>query len=137
MKTPIAQQGRLTLPKFLVVGGLGTATNLAIFFVTVDLRGWNPTIGAVLAFVVAAGQNYLLNHYWTFSHQVPRSASVGGFVRFLLVALVALSVNLGLLWAVLIAFDPPWKVIAQAVGILGGTAINYLGSKHWVFRAND
>jgi putative flippase GtrA len=128
---------RLVFPRFLVVGSLGTVTNLAIFFVTVDVAGWNPTAGATLAFIVAVGQNYVLNHYWTFSHVMKQMAvSFRGYARFMAVACVALCVNLALLWAVILGFDPPWKVIAQAVGILGGTVVNFLGSKYWVFKAH-
>lgn len=129
---------RLALVRFLIVGGLGTITNLAIFFILVDLQHWNPTVGAVIAFVASAAQNYILNHYWTFARQVAgAAASVQGYARYLTVALVALGVNLAVLWAVIALFDPPWKVIAQAAGILGGTAINYLGSKHWVFKTRE
>jgi len=31
----------------------------------------------------------------------------------------------------------PLKVLAQAVGILGGTIINFIGSKYLVFRKNE
>ena len=136
--TGISRKRKLALPRFLVVGGLGTVTNLLIFFVLVDLRAWHPTVGAILAFVVAAVQNYLLNHRWTFAHQV-RGAGVSlkGFVRFMVVALVALGVNLIVLWVVLKIFDPAWKVFAQAAGILAGTAVNFIGSKLWVFTSND
>jgi len=128
---------RMVLPRFLIVGSLGTVTNLAIFFTAVDIAGWNPTAGSIVAFVVAVGQNYVLNHYWTFSHVVKRaSVSLRGYARFMTVACVALCVNLALLWAVILGFDPPWKVIAQAVGIAGGTAVNFVGSKHWVFKAH-
>jgi dolichol-phosphate mannosyltransferase len=128
----------LVLPKFLVVGGLGTLTNLIIFFVTVDLRSWDPTLGAVLGFVAAVTQNYLLNHGWTFVRQVrgaPRS--LAGYARFVMVALLALGMNLAVLWAVLTLFDPRWKVIAQAVGIASGTAVNFLGSRFWVFAPRE
>ncbi len=30
--------------------------------------------------------------------------------------------------------DPAIKVVAQAFGIAGGTMINFLGSKYWVFK---
>lgn len=129
---------KLMLPKFLVVGALGAVTNLAIFFIVVDLRDWHPTLGAVLAFVAAVAQNYVLNHSWTFAHRVGDTpVSFQGYFRFMLVALTALAVNLAVLWTILYLFDPHWKVIAQAAGIAAGTTINYLGSKLWVFAANE
>lgn len=138
LKSKERAHGRLVLPRFLVVGLLGTITNLLIFFVLVDLRKWDPTVGSVLAFIIAVCQNYLLNHIWTFAHQVRgTTVSFKGYFRFMLVALAALGVNLVILWAVLILFDPPWKVIAQAAGIAVGTVINYSGSKLWVFKTNE
>jgi putative flippase GtrA len=129
---------KLMLPKFLVVGALGALTNLLIFFVVVDLRDWNPTVGATLAFVVAVGQNYLLHHSWTFAHRVAGTpVSFRGYLRFMLVALTALGVNLAVLWTILYLFNPPLKVIAQAGGIAAGTTINYIGSRLWVFAANE
>ena len=138
MENPASRERKLALPKFLVVGGLGIVTNLLIFFVLVDLKEWHPTVGAILAFVAAVIQNYVLNHRWTFAHQV-RGAGVSlkRFVRFMVVALVALGLNLVVLWAVLKMFDPTWKVFAQAAGILAGTMVNFLGSKSWVFASDD
>jgi putative flippase GtrA len=133
-----ARASKLALPRFLLVGGLGALTNLAIFFVTVDFQGWNPTVGAVCAFVAAAAQNYLLNHRWTFAHQVgDTGVSLRGYARFMSVAVAALGINIVVLWTILFLFDPPWKVIAQAVGISAGTAVNFVGSKYWVFTSHD
>ena len=129
---------RFTFPKFLVVGAIGTVTNLAVFFVVVDLARWNPSAGAILAFIIAVGQNYVLNHTWTFAARVGgASPSLRGYQRYLLVNSVGLAVNLVVLWLVLRAFDPQWKVLAQASGILAGTAVNYLGSTLWVFLRHE
>ena len=132
------RQHALALPKFLTVGFLGTITNLTVFFLVVDVRKWNPTFGAILAFVVAVAQNYVLNHTWTFAHQVRGApVSLGGYLRFFVVALGALAINLVVLWVVITLFDPHWKVIAQAAGILAGTAINYMGARFWVFVSHE
>lgn len=133
---PMLPGHRVTLLRFLVVGGVGTLTNLLVFFVLVDLRKWHPTLGAILGFAVASAQNYFLNHYWTFARQVRGApASAGGYLRFMTVSLAALGVNLLLLWTILWTFDPPWKSIAQAVGIAAATVVNYTGSRFWAFRA--
>ena len=86
------------------------------------------------AFISAAGQNYLLNHWWTFTNQMSDSPiSLQGYIRFMFIALGGFGINLIILWLVILFFNPQWKVIAQALGILGGTVFNYLGSKYWVF----
>ena len=90
--------------------------------------------GAAGAFIFAAGQNYLLNHWWTFTNQMSDSPiSLQGYIRFMFIALGGFGINLIILWLVILFFNPQLKVIAQALGILGGTIFNYLGSKYWVF----
>ena len=122
------------LLKFLTVGSLGTITNLIFFFFFVDIMEGDINTGAAGAFVSAAGQNYLLNHWWTFTSQMSDSPiSLQGYIRFMFIALGGFGINLIILWLVILFFNPQWKVIAQALGILGGTVFNYLGSKYWVF----
>ena len=43
----------LQLLRFSVVGGLGTVTNLVLFYFLVDVGGMAPLLGAVLCFAVA------------------------------------------------------------------------------------
>ncbi len=122
------------LLKFLAVGSLGTITNLIFFFFFVDIMEGDINTGAAGAFISAAGQNYLLNHWWTFTNQMSDSPiSLQGYIRFMFIALGGFGINLIILWLVILFFNPQWKVIAQALGILGGTVFNYLGSKYWVF----
>jgi putative flippase GtrA len=52
---------------------------------------------------------------------------------FLLASLAGLVVNLAVMNAVLRAFVLPYKVIAQACGILAGMAINFVLTKRAVF----
>ena len=53
------------------------------------------------------------------------------------VALGGFGINLIVLWMIILFFNPQLKVVAQAVGILGGTVFNYIGSKYWVFILRD
>ena len=132
--TPI----KFDLPKFLIVGAMGTATNLVFFFLVVDILSWDPTSGALGAFIIAVSQNYLLNNFWTFSRQMQHSPlSLQGYIRFMFVALGGFGINLIVLWMIILFFNPQLKVVAQAVGILGGTVFNYIGSKYWVFILRD
>jgi len=117
-----------------MVGGLGTVTNLIIFFLLVDVLLFNHLVIAVVSFLISMTQNYLLNHLWTFTEfTLDSKPTIQGLLKFTTVSAGGLVVNLLLLMLVLAFFDPPVKVIAQAVGILGGTAVNYFGSRYWVF----
>ncbi len=126
----------MRIPKFLMVGSLGTITNTAIFYVLVDKIGYPPIAISVIGFFVASIQNYMFNHFWTFSDMTQNSpASMKYYIKYLCIALMALVVNLIVLQYILIQYQPEPKVLGQAVGIIAGTTINFLGAKFWVFNA--
>ena len=126
------------IPKFLTVGLLGTFTNLILFYIFVDRWGFAALPVSTFTFFISSLQNYYLNHKWTFSDRtINKSVGVINYIKYLLVGLAGLSINLFLLWWLLYLFFPPLKVMAQAGGIAGGTIINFIGSKFWVFRKND
>ena len=126
------------IPKFLTVGLLGTLTNLILFYIFVDRWGFSALPVSTIIFLISSIQNYYLNHIWTFSDRtVNQPVGLISYVKYLLVALAGLSINLFLLWWLLFLFSPHLKVMAQAVGIAGGTIINFIGSKYWVFRKNE
>ena len=125
----------MNLPQFLIVGLLGTITNLVLFYIFVDILFYPPIIISVLTFLFASIQNYLLNHFWTFKKKIDENPpQIANYFRFLSVSLIGLTINLLILWWYINTFDPSIKVVAQAIGIAGGTTINFLGSKYWVFK---
>ena len=126
------------IPKFLTVGLLGTFTNLVLFYILADKWGYLALPVSALTFSISSLQNYYLNHIWTFSDRtVNQPVGFFSYVKYLFVALAGLGINLFLLWWLLHLFSMPLKVMAQAVGIAGGTIINFIGSKYWVFSSND
>ena len=126
------------ISKFLIVGLLGTVTNLILFYIFVDRWEFAALAASTFTFIISSLQNYFLNHIWTFSDQtVNQPVSLMYYIKYLSVALGGLAINLFLLWWLLFLFSPHLKVIAQAVGIAGGTIINFIGSKYWVFRKNE
>jgi dolichol-phosphate mannosyltransferase len=68
--------GKNTAPdqffKFAVTGGLGTITNLVIFFICADRLGLPEIPASVGCFLVAATQNYIINHIWSFSDKTEK-----------------------------------------------------------------
>ena len=125
----------MKLPKFLAVGLLGTITNLALFYFFVDILMFPALQISMITFLIASLQNYILNHFWTFTKTMnAEPPKILNYFRFLFVAMIGLFINLLILWWVIETFDPKIKVIAQAFGIAGGTMFNFLGSKYWVFK---
>ena len=125
----------MKLPKFLAVGLLGTISNLTLFYIFVDRLMFPALEISIITFLIASLQNYILNHFWTFTKTMDAEPpKILNYFRFLFVAMIGLFVNLLILWWFIETFDPTIKVIAQAFGIAGGTMFNFLGSKYWVFK---
>jgi putative flippase GtrA len=122
----------LQLVRFGFVGGIGFVVNLAVFAVLEHSLGVHYLISAVIAWMVAVLNNFVLNRHWTFDAR-------GGQVRFQAVRFVAVSaVAFGfslLLLTVLVEAGGMAKVPAQALAVAGSTPLNFLGNKLWSFRA--
>lgn len=141
-RAPAGLRGRLAslpdagvqLVRFGLVGGLGTLTNLALFYGLVDLGGMGPLRGAVLCFAVAVTQNYALNELWTFATRGEATLAWGRYGKFVAASLVGLAVNAAVLAGLIALYAFPLLVIPQAVGIGAGMAVNFVASRQLVFR---
>jgi dolichol-phosphate mannosyltransferase len=122
------------LLRFSVVGGLGTLTNLVLFYFLVDVGGAAPLLGAVLCFAVAVSQNYALNELWTFATSSGGGLSLDRYGKFVVASLLGLAVNVSVLSVLLWLYPFPLAVIPQAIGIAAGMAFNFLASRQVVFR---
>ena len=123
--------------KFGITGGLGTVTNLILFFVFADLLKVNPRIVSVCCFILCASQNYCLNHLWTFRvENQGQPLSVKLWLKFLSASLLGFLVNFAVLNLLLHFFEWKYTVVPQGVGILAGMAFNFLLSNFFVFNQN-
>lgn len=119
----------LQLLRFGVVGGSGVVVNLAVFSLAHGAAGLAYTAAAVLAWVVAVSNNFLLNRTWTFRARDGHAGFQGS--RFLTVSLAAFAVQLGLLRLLVEGGAAP--VLAQVAAIASATPVTFLGSKLWSF----
>ncbi len=85
---------------------------------------------AICSFAVAVANNYLWNRHWTFRGMRGHVYYQG--LRFLLVSLVALGLNLALLRG--LVATGVGKIIAQAVAIVLVTPFSFGANKLWSFR---
>ncbi len=123
---------------FAIVGFGGMVTNLCIFFVFADILNLWANGVAVMAFLIAGTQNYVLHHKWTFGKVMSGvRLSFYGWVKFNLTTLAGLGINLVVLNLILYFYDVPYKVIAQFCGVAFGTVFNYLGSRLFVFKKSN
>ena len=122
----------LQLIRFGMVGGLGFAVNLAVYALFVHVLSTPYQIAAVLAWLVAVLNNFVINRHWTFDASAGRVHFQA--LRFFVVSLAAfVLVNLVLL-TLLVEEVGMAKVPAQALAVAASTPFNFLGNKLWSFR---
>jgi putative flippase GtrA len=122
----------LQLIRFATVGASGYVVNLGVFAAGVHLLGIDYRIAAVLAFLVSVANNFWLNRHWTFDAREEHPMFQGA--RFFAISLVAFAFTYVVLIA-LVDSAGMSKVLAQAIAIVAGTPLSFLGQKLWSFRA--
>lgn len=120
----------LELVRFGVVGASGYAVNLGVFALAVHGAGLGYKLAAVLAFLVAVTNNFVLNRRWTF--RVRHGRTHFQAARFLVVSVGTFLVTLGIL-TLLVEVAGLAEVPAQAIAIFCGLPLNFLGQKLWSF----
>lgn len=121
------------LAQFLFVGMTGMFVDLITFALLLQVL--HPYLGRALAIWVAMTWNYWLNRKLTFSRARSRPI-LHQYILFclscILGAIVSWSVFVGLHSAVALFVERP--LVAAFVGILAGTALNFLMSKYVAFK---
>jgi putative flippase GtrA len=123
----------LQLIRFSIVGALGFAVNLVIYDIAFKGLGIHYLVAEALAWVLAAANNFVWNRQWTFKARdglVHMQA-----IRFFVVSLVALAVNLALLRALVEAGGVD-KLLAEVIALAASTPLNFLGNKLWSFHVD-
>jgi len=121
----------LQLVRFGLVGGIGFVVNLAVYSLFVHSIGVNYHLAAVVAWLMAVINNFLLNRHWTFDAGDGRAPFQA--MRFLVVSLVALAMSL-LLLTLFVESAGIAKIPAQALAVAASMPLNFLGNKLWSFR---
>jgi dolichol-phosphate mannosyltransferase len=124
--------------KFAITGALGTFTNLLVFFIFADQFNLPEIPVSIGCFLIAATQNYVINHKWSFRSGTTKNAlSLKKGVLFILVSLLGLGINIAVMETMLLHFALPYKFIAQACGIAAGMVVNFAMSKAVVFKSEE
>ena len=122
----------LQLIRFAAVGASGYVVNLVVFGICVHALSIDYRIASVIAFAVSVANNFWWNRHWTFSARHDPAANQA--VRFFAVSLLAF----GFTYVVLVALvngTGMEKLFAQAIAIVAGTPLSFLGQKLWSFKA--
>jgi putative flippase GtrA len=117
--------------RYVVVGGLGTATHLALLAFSVERLELPPLLGAGIGFLGALGVSFWLNHHWTFRSQRPQWQSLWRYVS---VCVGGLLLNTAMMFGLVNGLG--WGYFqAQLSVILVVPAINFLLHRHWAFAS--
>ena len=116
--------------RFCAVGASGYAVNLAVYAALLEV-GLHYLTAAAIAFLVAAGSNYVWNRTWTFRTADTPVLRQGS--RALLVS--ALSLGANQLFLVVLVAAGAGHLAAQAVAILLATPFSFAANKLWAFAA--
>jgi putative flippase GtrA len=118
----------LQLVRFAAVGAGGYAVNLVTFALAV--RSLHYVAASVVAFGLAVTNNFVWNRRWTF--RVRHGRRHHQALRFLIISVGAFGVSLAVLGA-LVELAGMAEVPAQAIAVVAGLPVNFLGQKLWSF----
>jgi dolichol-phosphate mannosyltransferase len=114
--------------RFCAVGASGYAVNLAVYAALLA-AGMHYLAAAAVAFLVAAGSNYVWNRTWTF--RTSGAPVLGQGARALVVSGLSLGANQLFLYVLVAA--GAGHLAAQAVAIVLATPFSFAANKLWAF----
>lgn len=115
--------------KYIVVGILGTATHLALLYLTVEFFLFSPLIGSSTAFIFVVIQSYILNRNWTFQSEKSHTSTLP---RYLIVSGVGFLSNFLLMYFMVNVLGI-WYMTAQILTALVIPIMNFLLNRYWTF----
>jgi len=116
--------------RFCAVGASGYAVNLAVYAALLEV-GMHYLAAAAIAFLVAAGSNYIWNRTWTF--RTLDAPVLGQGARALFVS--ALSLGANQLFLLVLVAAGAGHLAAQAVAIVLATPFSFAANKLWAFAS--
>lgn len=121
---------------FAFVGVIGFVIDASVLTVLVSMLGMSPYLARAISFAVAVFGTWAINRHWTFRTVQRQRSSIGTeYARYVFVQTLGAASNLGV-FAFALARNPDlirYPVIPLALGAAVGLAVNFVGSRMWVF----
>ncbi len=120
---------------FSMIGSIGMCVDLSCVYLAYDVAGIPFRYARVIGFVIALTNNFFLNRKFTFIRFEARNI-FRQYIVFFSVCTIGFLVN----WSISVflyentVFFKEHYLIASFLGIVGGLAINFTGSKYIAFR---
>jgi putative flippase GtrA len=121
--------------KFLIIGVLNTLINLSVLYLCTDILKIYYMISAVIAFLFAVTNSFILNKIWTFEEKLSYNP-VEKYIKFFTISLIALSINLGILYS-LTEFLHIHYLFSQLIAVGANFIINFFGNRLWTFKEKE
>ena len=118
--------------KFGLIGGVGTVINLLILYTFTEYLGFYYMFSAIIAFMVGATINFIMNKKWTFLERV-REDFLIKYSKYFFVSIVALLGNLLILY-ILTEFVGVYYILSQFLAASVSLIVNFFCSKKWIFK---
>lgn len=117
--------------RYSIVGAMGTFVDLASLYFFVEYMKIPVIPAAILSFMLAVINNFLLNKIWTFKVASRNYRKL--FIKFLIVSLVGLGLTIACM-QILVNILEIWYMFAKAATSLIVLTWNFLANKFWTFR---
>ena len=118
--------------KFIIIGIINTLVNLFVFYILTDIIKIYYMVSAVIAFIFAVTNSFILNKTWTFKESLNYKTS-SKYLKFIIISVIALIFNLILLY-ILVEYFAINHMIAQIAGVFLNFLINFFGNRLWTFK---
>lgn len=125
------QDAKKTFPLFFVVGGICAMLDLVLIYFFTDVLGIWYLLSGVLAFVITATINFLLNKRFTFKNTALDYRRQ--YTQFLVVAICGLAINTSVLY-ICTSLLGIWYLTSRVISSLVAMLWNYLLNAKFVFR---
>jgi dolichol-phosphate mannosyltransferase len=121
--------------KFCLVGASGVGVNMGLLWLLTEVGGLFYLLSAAISIETSIITNFLLNNYFTFAdrRQPGIKSLLNLLLKFNLVSLAGLGINLGILWLLTEALGI-FYLLSNLVGIAAATLWNYLVNNWWTWR---
>jgi len=118
--------------KYYTVGGSGVLVNLGILYALTDFIGFWYIASQIIAISISISSNFLFNRFWTFSGSIEDQRNSVMYVKFLIVSLIGMAIQLGITYS-LVENIALYYMYAAGIGIIIAGAINYIVNRRWTF----
>lgn len=120
--------------KYCVVGVMGTAIDLLVVILLVELFDFHPVLAAFFGFLLAVTNNFFLNKIWTFQNRSKNYRKL--WIKFFLVSSVGLAMTIALMYMFWEIFHIDYriaKLLTSAIVLVW----NFLANKFWTFTMDE